>query len=92
MVQFQLAQALLQRAQGGRNGAQTMSSISLAVSQTSVCTELAVKHQVFMGATICKAQGCTTIASFGIAEQSPEFCKAHKQEGMVRTVTLGASI
>ena len=43
-----------------------------------------MEHQVFVGEIICKAQGCTTIACFGTAEQSPEFCAAHKLKGMVR--------
>ena len=61
-----------------------LATVALAAAQTSVCTELGVGRQVFVRQKICQAQGCTTIASFGAAGQSPEFCQAHKQGGMVR--------
>jgi len=53
-----------------------------------------VEHQVFVRRKICQAQGCTTIASFGVVGvvQTEQFCKAHMQEGMVRTATMGTSI
>ncbi len=45
-----------------------------------------VQRQVFIGQKICEAQGCTTIAVFGMADQEERFCKAHKLEYMVRTL------
>ena len=56
---------------------------------TLYATELAVTHQVYIGKIICKAQGCTTIACFGTAGQSAEFCAAHMLENMVRLPAKG---
>jgi hypothetical protein len=48
------------------------------------------EYQVYVGEIICKAQGCTTIACFGLDGEEEQFCKAHMHDGMVRTVTLSA--